>query len=362
MIQLKINSLKKSSFFLLQSLSDPFQISKEQADQFKKQLAKEEENEGDVSLELMVLMPEKLQIIFTSPEKFDDFSYFLIWTYLINSTSGFSAQNLLNGQILHLLFERKKEVYFGFLNKLFGYFLQKNYKQNQYTLKIENLNINNPLDVWGDSMTEEVEESFAFHLVLRFAGQFAKYFKEWYDVKSKYTKLSGMIIQNAMEDKILLYELDQIELSQHQWKDSQFNIYLNKQNREIQVIYSVDDSKFEYILTIPYEYPKRKIQVKSLNEWYVKDHIMKITLLKLINDKSFSLIAALMEWKKNMDLFYSGLESCTICFQVLEPKTGKSPKEQCYTCKKKFHKECINTWFKNAGKTECPLCKQNFIS
>lgn len=128
-----------------------------------------------------------------------------------------------------------------------------------------------PQEDWGDFMTEEIEESFAYNIILRFICLFPRYYREWFDQKSKLTKVSGMIIQSGLEDKILDYQLDQIELSQVEWKSDKFNIHIYKKNREINLIYTVDEVNFEYIIKIPEEYPKKNLIVKSVKTKHYKD-------------------------------------------------------------------------------------------
>ena len=41
------------------------------------------------------------------------------------------------------------------------------------------------------------------------------------------------------------------------------------------------------------------------------------------------------------------------------------PKLKCATCKKAFHSECVNKWFKKGGEAgsdkSCPMCRQPFF-
>lgn len=66
-------------------------------------------------------------------------------------------------------------------------------------------------------------------------------------------------------------------------------------------------------------------------------------------------------WKDNLDKELEGLDECAICYYVINSTSGELPKLPCKTCKKKFHSSCIHRWFKSSNKSECPLCKSQFL-
>ena len=55
-----------------------------------------------------------------------------------------------------------------------------------------------------------------------------------------------------------------------------------------------------------------------------------------------------------------GLEECAICYDIVNNQK-QLPKMVCKTCKKKFHSACIRKWFQTSNKSECPLCKSQFL-
>ena len=69
----------------------------------------------------------------------------------------------------------------------------------------------------------------------------------------------------------------------------------------------------------------------------------------------------LIMWKNNLDKELEGLDECAICYYVINSNTGDLPKLPCKTCKKKFHPSCIHKWFKTSNKSDCPLCKSQFL-
>ena len=64
--------------------------------------------------------------------------------------------------------------------------------------------------------------------------------------------------------------------------------------------------------------------------------------------------------KENIDKKLLGVEECAICFDIVN-SSGQLPKKACKTCRKKFHGNCIMKWFAKSNKSECPLCKSQFL-
>lgn len=48
-------------------------------------------------------------------------------------------------------------------------------------------------------------------------------------------------------------------------------------------------------------------------------------------------------------------EDCSICFESI---LNRQPVSNCFTCKNKFHKNCIGRWLRK--KSSCPLCRSNW--
>jgi len=80
----------------------------------------------------------------------------------------------------------------------------------------------------------------------------------------------------------------------------------------------------------------------------------------LVNHNN-NIIDSLILWKKNLDKEFEGVEECPICYYVIHASTKELPKLPCKTCKHKFHSSCIHKWFQTSNKSECPLCKSQFL-
>lgn len=69
-------------------------------------------------------------------------------------------------------------------------------------------------------------------------------------------------------------------------------------------------------------------------------------------------IVRLREALKNQ---FENIEACRICFCLLHPQTQTIPNSECQNCRNKSHLKCVQDWFKQSGKSECPLCKTNYF-
>jgi NAD-dependent SIR2 family protein deacetylase len=73
-----------------------------------------------------------------------------------------------------------------------------------------------------------------------------------------------------------------------------------------------------------------------------------------------TIIKGILTWKENIEKKLAGVEECAICFDIVNTQ-GQLPKKACKTCRKKFHNICILRWFSKSNKSECPLCKSQFL-
>lgn len=46
-------------------------------------------------------------------------------------------------------------------------------------------------------------------------------------------------------------------------------------------------------------------------------------------------------FKRNLNLHFSGVEDCTICYSIISAQDRSIPTKQCRTCKNKFHASCL---------------------
>lgn len=77
--------------------------------------------------------------------------------------------------------------------------------------------------------------------------------------------------------------------------------------------------------------------MKKANNLVQSVHIFFCILLL----QNGSVAKAIALWKRNLDKKFEGVEECYICFSVLHGTNLQLPKQQCKTCKKKFHSNCL---------------------
>lgn len=137
-----------------------------------------------------------------------------------------------------------------------------------------------------------------------------------------------------------------------------------KNTREINAIFTKESSQLEINLKIPYDYPLRetsitcerevKLQENKINRWIMR-------MKSLLRTENNSILNLLLIWKQNLEKEFEGTEECPICYYVIHSSTKEIPKLACKTCSHKFHSSCIHKWFNSSNKSECPLCKSQFL-
>ena len=357
LLEIEVNSIKKSIFFLLRQFKDPLVLAEN--------VMESDEEEIIFDISCLSTFPLKIQELFIKPNTFDNFSFFLYWRYLflvIDSTTEVENKNLKS---LKFIFDNEPDFYMELLDKVLLFLERKRYTDSELLELVRKTNYLNPEKYWGDFVTEKTKESLALFLLFSFATFFPRYLKKWLELnKRKFSSLALFLLKNGINRKIFEAQVDKIELTQNEWHSDEFNVYINTKAKEIIIIYTQDEAIIELTITIPDNYPVENVDVKMNKKAKLPTKtILKFTLLfkKLLNSKNCSIVESIVKWKKNLDLEYSGIEPCPICYYILQPGSNNVPRKPCKTCHHKFHSKCIFKWFKSSGKSECPLCKSQFL-
>ncbi|OWA53868.1 Transmembrane protein 184B [Hypsibius exemplaris] len=93
--------------------------------------------------------------------------------------------------------------------------------------------------------------------------------------------------------------------------------------------------------TLPDTPPSSAVASNAMDAW---DQWLR-RLRGFLQKQNGSILDGILEWKKNVDKKFQGIESCAICLSIVDAKSAALPKERCRTCKNKFHSECLNRWF-----------------
>jgi hypothetical protein len=134
-------------------------------------------------------------------------------------------------------------------------------------------------------------------------------------------------------------------------------------SREIVSTYKMKELNMELIIQLPINYPLGVVDVSSVRRLGVSENEWRNWLIQLttyLTHQNGSIIQSLQIWKRNVDKKFSGVEECTICYNVIHGTNYQLPKKKCRTCKKLFHSICLYKWFESSSKSTCPLCRNLF--
>lgn len=352
-----INSLKKSCYFLLNQFKEFTQID-------DNTLSKLQDEEIDVD-NVIAELPLQIEALLIKDNQFDNFTYFLLWSFILRSMSEDVNSNKTSYSLFKEIFKHKKEIYMRFLYRIFHYFKQKQFNDRQVIELLSHIDFKNPETVWGETINEQTKEAFAINCLLLFSSKFPKNLRKWIESADKsLSNIALLMLKQGISNAIFDLEVDQIELSQYSWKTDEFNIYIYRKTREIYAVFSQEDTRIEVALKVPENYPVNLINIELNKEAKIQKlntHKYILQIKKLLTNQNYSIIEALIHWKKNIENEFQGISPCSICYYVLHESSKRVPNKACKTCKNKFHTVCIHKWFQTSNKSECPLCKSQFL-
>ena len=356
LLEIEINSVKKSSFFLIQKFKQPFGISPKQAEYL-------EGKENALSV-LLFEFPVKLAALISGKSQEDGFTYLLKWAYVLQSCNGQTEEAQGNLTVMSKVFNEERQIFSLLMDRIFGHFYDRNLNAREVEDLVSKLDFTNPEKQWGEVINEEVRENFAIHVFYNLTFMFPKNLRVWLENEKKLGGLAMGILKAGVSEAIYNRELDKIELTQHEWKSDDFDVFFNKNTREIFAIYMKDDCKFEIVLTVPNNFPVKPIGIKVTGANKAgedKEKRWKLLITRSLTGQNNNIIDALVLWKKNMDAEFDLVEPCPICYYIIHPTSKKRPTMACKTCKKLLHGECVRQWFTSSQKSDCPLCKSQFM-
>lgn len=140
----------------------------------------------------------------------------------------------------------------------------------------------------------------------------------------------------------------------------EFIVKANPLTRQVEAIYIEDEVQLGINLNLPNSYPLRSVEVTCKKKIGVKEAQWRQWILSmhtLLLTQDASILDAVLLWKNSMDKLFEGVESCLICFSVLQMSNNSLPRLACKTCKNKFHSACLYKWFNTSHKSNCPHCQ-----
>ena len=149
------------------------------------------------------------------------------------------------------------------------------------------------------------------------------------------------------------------------WRETEdFVLKMQLDGKAVTVIYKNDELVFESQLVFPTTYPLDLINVvvasNKVGVSEAKSHLYKRMLTMNLMTRDLGIIDACLLWKQQLDKQFDNSDVCPICYSLFYLRTTTIPNVACKCCRKKFHKQCIFSWFKSTARDDCPLCTKNF--
>ncbi|ELP93164.1 hypothetical protein EIN_054490 [Entamoeba invadens IP1] len=149
------------------------------------------------------------------------------------------------------------------------------------------------------------------------------------------------------------------------WKeDENFMLKMQLDGKAVTVKYRNDDLTFESQLIFPDTYPLDIVSVNvntnAVGVGQAKAHLYKRMLTLNLMTRDVGIVGACLLWKNQLDRQFDSSDACPICYSIFYLHTTTIPNVACKCCRRKFHKQCIFTWFRSTGRNDCPLCTRNF--
>lgn len=355
LLEVEVNAIKRSAFSLATRLKTPFGMTKEEIEAVS--------DTFDVD-QLIDRFPTKVAELVLGKTAVNAFTYSLKWTALLSHCNNQSHEARLNASTLSKIFIEKPTLFAHLMTRIVHPF--KNHFMTTRDLEeaIEELNFVTPETNWNEIETEELKQTFALHVFYSLSCLFPRSLRNFTETDRSFGPTAIVVLRHRISEAIFQKEIEKVELTQHEWRTSDFEVFCNRATREFSAVYLKDDSRFEVTLTLPSNYPLKQISIViggSARAGESKEMRWKLLLTKALTGQNNSIIDALSHWKKTMDAEFEGVDPCSICYYIIHPTSKKRPNMACKTCKKLLHSDCVRQWFQSAGKSECPLCKSQFM-
>lgn len=138
------------------------------------------------------------------------------------------------------------------------------------------------------------------------------------------------------------------------------NVKPNVENREFLACYEIDESSLELSVKLPTSYPLAPAELSctrlvGITEASLRRWMLGISVI--LKHQNGAVAQGLLQWHRNIDAEFAGIEPCPICYAVIQPVDQQKPRLRCRQCSNKFHATCLYTWFRTSSKSTCPLCQ-----
>lgn len=150
--------------------------------------------------------------------------------------------------------------------------------------------------------------------------------------------------------------------------DTPLTIKTSIATRQIIASTPIDEQSMAISITLPPSYPLARAEVSGVhrvgiaqNKWdsWIRNAQGQLTTASGGAGEGNALIDCLMAWRKNVEAALKNQTECAICYSMVAADRTL-PKQQCKTCKNRFHASCLFRWFKSSASSSCPLCRNSF--
>jgi hypothetical protein len=248
-------------------------------------------------------------------------------------------------------------------------------------LNVGQRGVNKPFDLTNWNITEYDTEGFdgsqemsfyilASHLYYRSLRYIPSLVRIWWiDCKHRQLTLAvesyteKYFSQPIINDELELVNRPDIKSQLEENEENEFTIKTLKAASEVTAKYVVDEQDMQIAIKLPSNYPLRQIEVEGVQKVGVNDKQWRgwmFSITAVIGSQNGNIVDALTVFKRNVNLHFSGVEDCTICYSIISAQDRSIPTKQCKTCKKKFHSSCLYKWFRSSNSASCPLCRTVF--
>eukprot|EP00466_Bigelowiella_natans_P012439 jgi/Bigna1/85758/estExt_fgenesh1_pg.C_60032 len=127
--------------------------------------------------------------------------------------------------------------------------------------------------------------------------------------------------------------------------------------------YSRSDVSLGLAIHLPRNFPLSPPTVEfteQLNIDKAKARRWQLNITRILASSDATILDAVIDWKKNLDKQFQGLEECPVCYCVVHSVTRALPQKRCSQCGNRFHSACLYKWFESSGNSTCPLCRHLF--
>ena len=129
--------------------------------------------------------------------------------------------------------------------------------------------------------------------------------------------------------------------------------------REVLTTYEIDESSLELAVRLPTAYPLAPAELVCAKRVGISEARLRKWMLgisAILKHQNGAVAQGLLQWQRNIDAEFAGVEPCPICYAVIHPVDHQKPRLRCRQCSNTFHATCLYTWFRTSSKSSCPLC------